>query len=360
LCLGATVAEGAMRRSTAVSKQLVLSLFAVSILPTLVACHHAISPNDLPDASGPHCTAQPKQLVDLSNVVALDADVSGVTTPFITIDSTYLYYTLSITDLVKSTETSTLFRVPLGGGTIEKITEVTQIAGVFLTAKAAVLGSGAYMAPTEDIVSVPLDGGAPTTLVSAIGGIYGIDAQSIYYSDGAVRAIPVGGGSPRTITSIAAENLVSIGGQLYFSDASGNISVVPAAGGTPQVVATQQMSPLLVACGQDLCWMTTPPGVDGGSFAFERLAPGGTTTQLTTTSTLSEPHQLVSDGVDLYVAAGSGNGVVLRIPGSGGAPVTMVSTFSVGGVALDDACLYWSDGNGIYNVAKTITTAVNE
>ena len=77
---------------------------------------------------------------------------------------------------------------------------------------------------------------------------------------------------------------------------------------------------------------------------------------------VAEPEEIVFDGTTFY-ALGSADGFestmsVGRIP-TNGDPITALVTMPVdwwgGEIAVDDTCLYWANGEGIFTIDKTAT-----
>ena len=65
----------------------------------------------------------------------------------------------------------------------------------------------------------------------------------------------------------------------------------------------------------------------------------------------------VVDGDTFFVVAASTSGnmpdTIASMRAGGGAPVVLVKTRDAGGIAVDDECVYWSNVDGIFSVAKT-------
>jgi hypothetical protein len=70
---------------------------------------------------------------------------------------------------------------------------------------------------------------------------------------------------------------------------------------------------------------------------------------------------MVSDGRSFFIEgalrATNGTSTIARVSANGGPPaplVTIPETYALGGLAVDDACVYFSTSNGIFSVAKTV------
>ncbi len=73
------------------------------------------------------------------------------------------------------------------------------------------------------------------------------------------------------------------------------------------------------------------------------------------------PTAFVFDGTDFFemdsfAADGSTRPRITKIPGNGGAKVTVVTLEDWGSaIAVDADCVYWANGGGVFSVAKTAT-----
>jgi hypothetical protein len=129
--------------------------------------------------------------------------------------------------------------------------------------------------------------------------------------------------------------------------------------GTATPFAEYGISPF--ACGSDVCWINQSPSGVGTSTLLRASPTGGSPTTVATVDTLqpATPTAFVFDGTDFFemdsfAADGSTPARITKIPGNGGAKVTVVTLEDRGSaIAVDADCVYWANGGGVFSVAKT-------
>lgn len=240
-----------------------------------------------------------------------------------------------------------LATVPGGGSGGRQGLAVTQTAAIFSEA-------GDYGEDSQGAVLSVSPGEEPTTLASTAGLAFALvaDEQNVYFADDeGTKSVPLTGGPVRTLADQTAISAIMVAGStLYLAVGGqpGSLSSVPIDGGPVTVLATE--SPLqMVMCGQSVCWLTGSPY----DMRLRQLVPGGRPATLATG--LVKPHDLVFDGRHFFVTEGFGS--LTRIPAAGGTPDGSIDAVGLGAssLALDDACLYWSQVDGIYSVALSAT-----
>jgi len=127
-----------------------------------------------------------------------------------------------------------IWSVPLDGGTPVQLAATTSLTGLALGA------TNLYWTDdeTQTVDSVPIGGGAVTTLASGLASPAGIvtDATSAYWLEGeAILTMPLAGGSPTTLATVGLEpSTLAVGAGAVFyaqgTDASG-IGIIPLDGG---------------------------------------------------------------------------------------------------------------------------------
>jgi hypothetical protein len=269
-----------------------------------------------------------------------------------------------------------LMSVPVGGGSPTEIDSGYLYSAVLVTDTALfVERENAY--PNKhlpDVVSIPRDGGTPTTLYTFTDGALGEvpigglawDGTFLYVSSTeAVRAIPVADPSNVIVVRQPGANGIQVsGGHLVMSiedpttdDGSLETVPIPFQGDTPLMLkptfwdATQS----LVQCGDFVCW------VDDGANAILQLdASTGTVTPVgKLPATFGNAGGFAFDGTTYYVTSWAGsdtdNAHLGRFPATDFARgVTLGTIHGAPSVAVDDECLYWSDNDGIHSVAKNV------
>jgi hypothetical protein len=141
------------------------------------------------------------------------------------------------------TSMSAIRSIPGGGGTVTTLVNGFDAgAGTFALDSSSVYYTTTAGANAVDLVSRPLAGGAPTTLVSSIplptkliiaaGNVVWID------SGGEVRSVPVGGGSPVTLAAVSATSIgpfdvVFDGVNVVWTEAT---NITPPIGNVPAIL----------------------------------------------------------------------------------------------------------------------------
>jgi hypothetical protein len=204
---------------------------------------------------------------------------------------------------------------------------------------------------TERLLSVPIDGGLPTTLAAnqnPNGTTF--DAAHAYWLNlnawtEDLLSVPLGGGTISTITTTgaSAQGLVVEDGRLYWGDIDNGLISVDVAGGTPRVVA-----PYLFFDGSlaaDHGHICGPAGTITTDFMLTCLPLAG-----------GSPVTLTSAGIGASLQINNGNvywqwGDLVKAPVSGGTPATLTSVTdfqSWAGFTFDSTSLYWGESNIVY------------
>jgi hypothetical protein len=298
------------------------------------------------------CGAVPTLLVDYVLQVP-DAGRTAVVMPDIAVNATDLYYLVSWYEPVGSSApiTGYLMRIPLGGGTAVRMASIhgdgSQSAPQLLavTPSAAIFGTGVGSdGGTDELVSVAAKGGEATVLATTSGIATAIvtDDQNVYFVDHeGTKSVPLTGGTIRTLGPVVFS--IGVAGQkLYLAGAT--LSSVPVQGGPITVVASDQSSMFPIGCGSTVCWLDS----DG---QLMRLGPGGTPVVLF--QGFTEPHALVFDGNDFFFTVGASGLALFRVPSAGGTGAVVESEVGITGLALDEACIYWSSISGIWSLARS-------
>ena len=264
-----------------------------------------------------------------------------------------------------------VMRVPAGGGQPTQVATGYVFEPPVFTPTSVILGEGNAYPNTGQmiIVSVPFDGGPPTTLATLTDGdsLLGdpvTDGTFVYFVDrGGVQAISLAsasaGTAPMTLTSEVPSNIGIFATRLVMTFPQGSVESIPLPPGAAGMVTTLATglppgAKDLMSCGSNACWLA-------GDSALEELSPmgGPTTTIATLTGPLASVLNVVFDGTSFFVVGDADYPAttdnIETIPGNGGSPVVVVSTPSLGAgaIAVDDECVYWSSSKGIFSLAKT-------
>lgn len=262
----------------------------------------------------------------------------------IAVDARAVYWT----DVVDGTVLS----VPLGGGAV-----TTLASGQDASGRIAVNGSSLYWTGTSSITKLPLGGGsAPVTLASGQGGTSGlaVDATNVYWlavdasGMGSVLRTPTSGGPVTTLVSgvsqpheiaVDAANVYWTMGvfgvdSMVMSAPIGGGSAVTVAQAGPYPPYDLAALPLPVMPGQvaqNVYW-TAGKGQVG---LFAAPATGGAEVTLAT----GAGTRVAVDATTVYWAGGA----VMSVPAVGGTPVSLAPLPGGGGtaVAVDATSVYW-------------------
>jgi hypothetical protein len=272
-----------------------------------------------------------------------------------------------------------MMRVPLRGG---ESTEVTSDYIFFnhplLTDTAVIFHAQAASDPSEAILSFPLSGGPPTTILSlptgdGFGDGFASDGRFLYFSDShGLEALPLtadaGPSDMVTLVAGAETNGMGVfGKELVFlvphgpeATSVGKVQSVPLPPRTDAVVTMLGMSGPspwgFTTCGSDACWL------DDGTHALESFAPssGKLRTIVQLAGPFAEANAFVFDGTDVYLSgcdASCSVRSIVRIPADGGCAavlVTMPPSDYDSALAVDDECIYWANADGIFSLAKSV------
>ena len=320
------------------------------------------------------CGLTPRLLVGASTFpVPADTGKALVTAGALVANASDLYYVISAFGCHGQqggcwSLAGSVLRVPLRGG------QPTLVASGFifhkpvLTETSVILGedNASVIDDSSAIVSIPIEGGAPTTIVTlanndslTTGPV--TDGTYVYFADqSGIEAVPLAGGStspaPVTLAPSLSAAIGVFGQRLLFFLPQGDVdsvSLPPESNSPVTTLGTSAAGPTdVMPCGADACWLGE------GAEAMMRIDPaGGPIAVMPLPSDLARPLNVVFDGADFYIIDG-GSGTTERLgrmAADGSASVILATMPADGGgsVAVDDECVYWSNSLGIFSLAKT-------
>jgi hypothetical protein len=201
----------------------------------------------------------------------------------------------------------------------------------------------------------------PPTIISGAAGAWGValDATTAYFTQpslGTVKSVPIGGGTPKTLVTIAPstpQDIVVDANNVYFTTGgAGQVMscALAGCGSAPTVLASMEPGPAALAVdATTVYWVDQNSGnvmkcaISGCPGTPPMLASGG-----------GSPTAIAVDATDVYWATG-GTGNIMKVPVGGGPAVKMVSGLvNATALAIDATYVYYADGgNGkIFKLAK--------
>jgi hypothetical protein len=190
--------------------------------------------------------------------------------------------------------------------------------------------------------------GCVVTLVSSVGAQsnLAVNGSSLYWTGGAIMSVPLAGGTPTTVVPAqdGAQNVVLDGTNVYWTidepSPSGAVRSAALSGGAVTPIASSQDSPdFLAVDGANVYW---------GGLTTIRKAPlggGGPTTMLA--SSQKAPRTIVVDDASVYWSAASA-GAIMKVGKDGSGLTALISgQTSPYGLALDSTNIYWTSGASV-------------
>lgn len=248
---------------------------------------------------------------------------------------------------------------------------LSHISGLVIDDKFAYVTMGGTLADQNEgnsgLRKVALDSGAVTLLddgrklpQSENGGI-ALDEKYVYWNrEGNILRIPKDGGQPDVVASdhvgvgidmiVDADKLYWVN-HGYYSQGSPTVSaiyVVDKKGGKAEVFADQQKIPhCLIADEKNVYWLTA-------SSVVKQAKAGGPAAVIHTISDQEGVDELSQDSDSLYFgwrSPGNSRWGLRKVSKRGGEPLTLVKTYTLKPVVVDETTVYFFDEDSTYKDA---------
>jgi hypothetical protein len=290
------------------------------------------------------------------------------------IDQANIYWLLN-TSASGQNGTVTVMKESLCGGPVSTLATVPGNAGsslvtdgreVYWAEKGVVVN--AIQETPNALFSVPVEGGAVSTLWSSLEGEYlrslAVDPTGVYgtvWPGTALVRVPLAGGTTTTFASglYAPEGLTVAGTMVYWVAVDeysggmppkpGALLAMPIGGGTPVTFAQGGADPgEVVTNSTNLIWTSggTDPSSQISALVTEPLA-GGATTTLAGPFTYWPLGAIAADNASVYFGVanpGLAPSTLMKVDVTGASPPKNLASASVYGLAVDSTSVYWTDG----------------
>jgi outer membrane protein assembly factor BamB len=242
------------------------------------------------------------------------SDAPGTDPWGLAVDSTRVYW--SVPNFASGGMNATIMSIPLAGGAATTLASNLDSPELVVAGPSNVYWTALGPAAVE---SVPLDGGSVATIArDPLGGAgVAIDATDLYWSTGAgIFRAPLAGGAPTRIGP-AADAIAVDSTNVYYvvetPNGSGLVARVPIAGGTPETLASGRTGslPAVAVDDRNVYWIEGEGTIEEGAVAAVPKS-GGIVAVLV--SGLSDPSAIVVDGTGVYFDNPAGGGLVEKIP----------------------------------------------
>lgn len=217
-----------------------------------------------------------------------------------------------------------------------------------------------YWVAGDAIMSAPIAGGPPATIVSNAGhpSAVAVDGANVYWVDtgGAVMRVSKGGGSPVTLVPSNAPVGASMGMAVDDADifwtrgvtkggsnlSLGSVLKVAKTGGTPVTIAKNQETPWGIALTKDaVLWTNYAMWAPGTAGAVKKAPKTGGS--VVTIASADHPTSIATDGTNVFWTDW-GKGTVMKAPLDGGAATALVTGETKPlGIAVDGTHAYWTN-----------------
>jgi hypothetical protein len=263
----------------------------------------------------------------------------------IAVDATSIYWTTA-----SGADTGGgLWKMPVAGGTIEKLTSADAPTRLALDSSTVYAATGTA---NPKLIAVPKAGGASRVVATPTNQVHylTVDATSLYWSDSSsINKVALAGGVPLLVASanLAFGVAVDSASLFWANGGDGTVMRMPLAGGTAVAIATGGRSPDGIVVDTTNAYWTD-------YLAGDVMKVGLGERPIVVASGQSHPQSLAIDETSIYWL-NVGDGTVMKAAIAGGAACVLASGqhdfLSLAAyIAVDATSVYWTDPK-----AQTIT-----
>jgi hypothetical protein len=324
--------------------------------------------------TGP-CGPTPRLLVSAANYWPGHAsDGTGYLAGF-ALDGPDLYYSAVRATAQLAIRPGALMHVSKSGGATTQLADGYEFQIPIVTPTSVVVGVLDESSYAGGILSVPRRGGAATPIATFNDEIFRTpqvtDGISVYFVDNAgVQSVPLAAGAaPASPTQVAAglRNGLAVFGQRLLLLAEGTITEIPigsSGAGTETNLGHGPPGELpgsLLPCGANACWLTTDAVGDNVVEQIDLTSGAVSTVASAPRDSAANSRFFAFDGTNFFILVVSDSAppgaTIQRFSGVGAAPVIVAnlspSYLNTGGLAVDDACVYFTTAAGLYSLSSS-------
>lgn len=264
----------------------------------------------------------------------------NLTTPFnVASDGSFVYW-------VENTSNGNVKKISVNGGSITTLASGLSYPTAIKVDASFVFWIERNNGSNGTLKKVSINGGTVTELVTGLQNAqnhFALDNNNIYWGDGksggggVIKKVSKDGGTVTTLVNSGIMNMTTAiavdNDYVYFYDDINSIKTVPVNGGTVSTIGSGSPAAMELN-GSDIYWVEY-----GNGMVKKMPKTGGTVTTLV--SGADSPGNLVVDGSNVFYIEYSNSGKVQKVSVNGGTPSIISYNANTIGIAIDNTNLYW-------------------